>query len=87
MKIKIVFDTRKVQKLKYYKVSLPEVTGRKHRFHIECYRRFIALPKSHRENYKDELTKLHQPLKEKSTVMSSRSSSSPKNVQVSSTGV
>ena len=53
MKSKIVLDIKKEKKLKHCKVTLPEVTDKKHVFHIECYRRFIALPKSHRENYKD----------------------------------
>ena len=83
---KIVLDIRKEQKLKYCEVTLPEVTDRKHGFHIECYRRFIALPRFHRVNYKDQLEKLHQPRKEKSTVVSTRSSFSPKTIQVSSTG-
>ena len=46
MKTKIVLDTRKEKKLKYYKVTLPDETDRKHGFHIECYRRLISLPKS-----------------------------------------
>ena len=87
MKSKIVLDIRKEQKLKYCEVTLPEVTDRKHSFHIECYRRFIALPKSHRENYKDQREKLHQPRKEKSTVVSTRSSFLPKTIQVSSSDV
>ena len=46
MKTKIVLDTRKEKKLKYYKVTLPDETDRKHGFHIECYRRLKSLPKS-----------------------------------------
>ena len=53
MKSKVVLDKGKEQKLKYCEVTLPEVTDRKHGFHSQCYRGFIALPKSHRENYKD----------------------------------
>ena len=39
------------------------------------------------KNYKDQLEKLHQPRKEKSTVVSTRSSFSPKTIHMSSTGV
>ena len=88
MKSKIVLDIRKEQKLKYYGVALPEVTDRKHGSHIGCYQRFIALPKSQRKNYKDQLEKkLHLPLKANSTVVSTISCLPPKNIQVSSTGV
>ena len=46
----IFLDIKKERKLKYYNVTLPEVTNRKHGFHIESCRQFIALPKSHRGN-------------------------------------
>ena len=49
MKSKIVLDIKKEQKLKYYEVTLQEVTDRKHSSHIECYQPFIALPKSHKK--------------------------------------
>lgn len=84
MKSKIVLDTRKGQKLKYYKVTLPEVSDRKHGFHIQCHQQFTALPKFHRENYKDQLEKPHQPLNEKSTVLLTTSSFSTKKVSSAS---
>ena len=87
MESKIGLDIRKEQKLKYCEVTLPKVTDKKHSFHTGCYRQFIALPKSQRENYKDQLEKLHQPRKEKSNVVSTISSFSPKSIEVSSTGV
>ena len=37
MKSEIVLDKRKEQKPKYYEVALPEVTDKKHGFHIEYY--------------------------------------------------
>ena len=49
MKSKIVLDIKKEQELKYYEVTLQEVTDRKHSFHIECYQPFIALPKSQKK--------------------------------------
>ena len=70
MKSKIVLDIRKEQKLNNYKATLTGATDRKHGFHIECYRRFIAFLSSHRESYKDQLEKLHQPLEEKSADVS-----------------
>ena len=61
MKSKVVLDIKE-QKLKQ-EVILPEVTDRKHH-----------LSKFYRENYKDQVEKLHQPPKEKSIVLSTRSS-------------
>ena len=48
---------------------------------------FIAFPRSHCENQKDQIVKLDQPLQEKSTVESTRSSFSPTKIQVLSTSV
>ena len=36
-------------KLKYWNIILPEAVGLIHGFHIECYRRFVALSKAHCE--------------------------------------
>ena len=45
MESKIVFEIRKLQKLKSYEVTLPGVTDRKRGFHIDYYQLFIAVPK------------------------------------------
>ena len=45
MESKIVFEIRKLQKLKSYEVALPGVTDRKRGFHIDYYQLFVAVPK------------------------------------------
>ena len=52
-------DIKTEKKLKYYEDTLPEAADRNHGFNIECYRRFTVLPKSHKENYKDQQEKFH----------------------------
>ena len=52
LKCKEILKARKSQNLKYSDLSLPEQVDKKHGFHIECYRKFIASSKLQKEKMK-----------------------------------
>ena len=83
---KIVLQIRIEAKLKYSEFKLPNQINSKDGYHIQCYRKFVALPQKHRDKLKDvtqnsqveneEESKKISTLTTRSKVMSPKPSSS-----------
>ena len=56
-----IVSVRKKQNLKYTKLVLPSYIDYIHGFHMSCYRKFAALPKTQRENNNDICNQHDQP--------------------------